>query len=62
VRRLILFHHGPDRTDVELVALTAALRGTGRVKVEIGTETRVLDIPDRVGRPAPVRAQQVGTL
>ncbi len=62
VGRLILFHHGPDRTDVQLVALTEALEGTARVKVEIGTETRVLDIPDSVARPQSARAEQVGTM
>ena len=36
-----------------------ALEGTARVKVEIGTETRVLDIPDLVGLPPPASAQQV---
>ncbi len=62
VGRLILFHHGPDRTDAQLVGLTAALDGPASVQVEMGTETRVLDIPDPVGLPGPAAAHCLGAL
>jgi ribonuclease BN (tRNA processing enzyme) len=62
VGRLILFHHGPDRTDAQLVGLTAALDEPASVQVEMGTETRVLDIPDPVGLPGPAAAHCLGAV
>jgi ribonuclease BN (tRNA processing enzyme) len=67
-RRLVLFHHGPDRTDAQLDRLMASVMGvtsvsdpapacpaparprpSGGLAVEIGTERRVLDLPERSG-------------
>ncbi len=41
--RLVLFHHGPDRTDAQVAALAAAIDSS--VAVEVGTEDTLIDIP-----------------
>jgi ribonuclease BN (tRNA processing enzyme) len=46
VGRVILFHHGPDRTDDQLAALLAQVAATASVPVEIGTESSVVDLPE----------------
>jgi hypothetical protein len=43
VRRLILSHHSPDRTDADLAALASTLKTTRNskgIEVEIGRESR----------------------
>jgi phosphoribosyl 1,2-cyclic phosphodiesterase len=60
VGRLVLFHHGPDRTDTELAALAAHLAEAGEPEIEIGTERRVLDLPGRAGLSASAGCQHLG--
>ncbi len=56
VGRLVLFHHGPDRTDDQLGALLAATNGApGRerpdMRIELGTESTVLDLGGSAAHP-----------
>ncbi len=44
VRRLLLYHHDPDRTDDQIDALVAG-NGSGSVIVEAAVEASVLDLP-----------------
>ena len=44
VRKLLLYHHDPDRTDDQIDALVAAC-GNGEVSVEAAVEGAVLDLP-----------------
>jgi phosphoribosyl 1,2-cyclic phosphodiesterase len=41
-RRLVLFHHGPDRTDAQVAALAAAIDSA--VAVEVGTENTLIEL------------------
>ena len=51
VRRLILFHHGPDRTDRQLMSTVVALsqerRRDSAVVAEVGYEMQALDLTER---------------
>ena len=52
VARLILFHHGPDRTDQQLMATVLALsqercKDSSAVVAEVGYETQVLDLTEQ---------------
>ncbi len=48
VGRLALFHHGPDRTDDQVLAIsTAAASASGGPDVVAATESDVLDLPSR---------------
>ena len=44
VRRLLLFHHDPPRTDDELDAIVAGIHSNA-VKVEAAAEGMVIDLP-----------------
>jgi phosphoribosyl 1,2-cyclic phosphodiesterase len=49
VRRLVLFHHGPDRTDRQVAAIAEQARrqaASGDLEIVVATEDTVIDLPD----------------
>lgn len=49
-RKLLLYHHDPDRTDDEIDAIVATVDGNGSVAVEAAAEGTTIELP-AAGRP-----------